>query len=210
MAYAFRFRKGYLATLKLIKMEKFIKQKKSQYGSRSKQKAEYDKTRYEKNKDKIREKFKKRWNDITINNPMKALLYCLRGNSRNKKTQCTITINDLWDIYNKQNGRCYYTNLRMELKWRSGSLYQISPDRLNPCMGYEKDNVVLCCKAINFAKSYSTEKEIKKFINDIADQFRQPVVVKSVCCKAELIEGKTNVYYTCVGCGKTYRQQTVL
>lgn len=73
----------------------------------------------------------------------------LKGSTIKRKT-VTITENDIINQFNKQNGLCYYTG--EPLKFEPNSLYTISIDRLNPLIGYEKDNIVLCLNVVNLMK----------------------------------------------------------
>ncbi len=52
------------------------------------------------------------------------------------------------DQYEIQNRKCFYSGLRM-----SSGLFAPSCDRIDSSIGYRTDNVVLCCRALNMAKS---------------------------------------------------------
>ena len=62
------------------------------------------------------------------------------------------------DLYEKQDGKCFYSNLFMET---SGSNV-MSIDRVDSSGGYTKDNVVLCCHAANIMKN---SRNAEAFIN---------------------------------------------
>jgi hypothetical protein len=56
-----------------------------------------------------------------------------------------ITYIDLLDIYNNQDGLCYYTGLKMAFD----GAWKISIERLNQSHGYVISNIVLCCLECN-------------------------------------------------------------
>ncbi len=70
-----------------------------------------------------------------------------------------LTYEFLKNLYNKQEGKCYYTGKKMVLKKRNFDL--ISIDRKDSNKGYFEDNVVLCRFGINVMKS---NMEIDRFI----------------------------------------------
>lgn len=82
---------------------------------------------------------------------------------------------NLIDLYNKQNGLCYYTGIPMSLvstaSWknkRQADFDVLSVDRLDSNGSYSSDNIVLCCTAINKMKGTSSILEIQGLLNLIA------------------------------------------
>lgn len=93
-----------------------------------------------------------------------------------KKTAATkrglcweISQKDVNALFESQHGLCAYTGLPM---FFSGDPYEysvmakenpyaISIDRKDSLKGYTLDNVVLCCRFVNYAKNLFTEKEFK-------------------------------------------------
>lgn len=75
-----------------------------------------------------------------------------------------ITPEYLMEIYNKQNGNCYYSGIKMEisLKGYTNNNYVLSVDRVDSSKGYTKDNIVLCCDSINTMKM---KLETNEFLN---------------------------------------------
>lgn len=60
---------------------------------------------------------------------------------------------DIRELYAKQDGKCYYTGIQMELMTNLKNDPRImSCDRKDSKKGYTKDNVVLCCLGINHLK----------------------------------------------------------
>ena len=54
----------------------------------------------------------------------------------------------LLNLWNKQKGLCYYTNIPMQL---TNEIVPelVSIDRIDSLKGYTEDNIVLCCYIIN-------------------------------------------------------------
>jgi hypothetical protein len=75
-----------------------------------------------------------------------------------------ITPEYLLEIYNKQNGNCYYSGIKMEisLKGYTNNNYVLSVDRKNSNEGYIKNNIVLCCDSVNTMKM---KLETNEFLN---------------------------------------------
>jgi hypothetical protein len=50
------------------------------------------------------------------------------------------------------------------------------------------------------------EEDWSNIAHELVKLFRQPHVMRSVCCDAELIKFKTYGYDECIECNKTYKQ----
>jgi dUTP pyrophosphatase len=94
-----------------------------------------------------------------------------RGISFNIDSKCLI------DLYNKQNGLCYYTGIPMSLfttkNWKfkgQADLDILSVDRIDSSKGYELKNIVLCCTAINKMKGSSEILDFQGFLNFISSK----------------------------------------
>lgn len=85
----------------------------------------------------------------------------MRGNKgRADAAICTLTFEDLEDIYKQQKGKAYrYPNKTMSLI--SGEKWHISIERLDPTKGYYKENVVLCCQEFNGHAQWTDEHIIE-------------------------------------------------
>lgn len=70
----------------------------------------------------------------------------------------------IYNLYLKQEGRCYYTGENIVHNTGCHQYDSISIDRLDPNKGYTKNNVVLSLFAINSFKGMMNEKEFKEFL----------------------------------------------
>lgn len=88
--------------------------------------------------------------------------------NRSKRLNVAFDLNKefLLSLYNKQNKRCFFSNIK--ILHNSGVLNynSISIDRLDPLCGYTKNNVVLCAFAINSLKFNLNEQEFKTFLSE--------------------------------------------
>lgn len=84
--------------------------------------------------------------------------------------KCTITRQDLIDLWLSQDGLCYYSDLPMEIKPAEST--SVSVERLDSNVGYTRENTVLCCNAINRMKSDFTVDEFIHFCRSVSEKFR--------------------------------------
>lgn len=78
-----------------------------------------------------------------------------------EKIDFDLTYEFLIELYNKQGGKCFYTN--EEFIFSKKHRYTISLDRVRPKLGYTKNNVVFCLYKINLIKNDMEMDEIKKW-----------------------------------------------
>ena len=81
-------------------------------------------------------------------------LYSQLAYRRAKTHEFTITREDLYALYDKQEGICKYSGLPMTfIKDGTGyHLTNISIDRIDNSLGYTEENVCLVCLAVNMMK----------------------------------------------------------
>lgn len=72
---------------------------------------------------------------------------------------------DLFEVYNSQNRKCYYSKIDIIHNVGKLDYNSISIDRLSPEKGYTKENIVLCSFNINSFKGIMNESEFKEFLN---------------------------------------------
>lgn len=78
---------------------------------------------------------------------------------RKKTPESDLDTKSLVAIYEQQQGLCYYTGIKMVFSQGFPHIDGISLDKLDPTKGYNKNNVVFCCYAINTMKGARTEQE---------------------------------------------------
>ena len=91
----------------------------------------------------------------------------LKSKSNDKNMGFDLTTNFLLDLYEKQNRRCFFTNIEIKHNIGCHQHDSISVERLDPNKGYVEDNVVLACFAINSFKGMMNENEFKIFLNSV-------------------------------------------
>lgn len=68
-----------------------------------------------------------------------------------------ITINDLEEIWNKQNGICEFSGVKLELssysKIEKNPIYSASLDRIDSSKGYVRNNIRWVSRSINYMKN---------------------------------------------------------
>lgn len=102
-----------------------------------------------------------------------------RINSRCKRNKIytNVSLQDLKDIWEAQDGVCPYTSIKLKNpSWnRKRDSLEIpkheraSIDRINPELGYVRGNIQFVSMLINFAKWSLTDKEMHDFIRIIRE-----------------------------------------
>ena len=99
--------------------------------------------------------------------------YLNKGRASNKRHQMSLSAEYLKSLWEKQNGICPYTNLKMVLpkntldNTKIKSLKKASLDRIDSSKGYIEGNVEFICQGINLAKKDYTKEETVSFIKEI-------------------------------------------
>ncbi len=89
---------------------------------------------------------------------------CMIHNAKKRNIKVFITIDDLLELYKKQNGKC---NLSGDMLTYNKSDSDISIDRINSINAYSKNNVQLITNTMNFMKSDAPNDIFVKFCTDI-------------------------------------------
>lgn len=79
-----------------------------------------------------------------------------RQRGREEAGKCSATVDDLLEIYEKQDGFCYYFKTK-KMSHVPNSQWMMSCERLNVERGYTKDNIVLCCFEFNTSAQWTLE-----------------------------------------------------
>jgi hypothetical protein len=88
----------------------------------------------------------------------------LLHDSKHRKIEHTLTINDINEMLEKQNGLCYWFKIPLIPSNKHKHPQQPSLDRLDRHKGYTKNNVVLCCYSANIGRNENDLETWEKFL----------------------------------------------
>lgn len=99
----------------------------------------------------------------TFDRFFKVLVRNAKGRAKTRKRRgrenagvFNLTFDQVVDLYNKQNGCCFYSGIFMSTK--PCSMWKVSIDRIDNDIGYIIDNIVLVCHEFNDRSKWSKEK----------------------------------------------------
>ena len=101
---------------------------------------------------------------------LRQLISGSKSRVRNKPIPFSLTLDHLLDLWTKQEGKCYYTNVTMTYgPTASGNATHtsLSIDKLDPAKGYTIGNVVLCTYIANSFKLDMTEQAMYTFCEQV-------------------------------------------
>lgn len=104
---------------------------------------------------------KKQVRKLANSNPKQFLgkrLRDTRSRCRQRNVKFKLTLAELLEIYDKQNGQCALTGFPLH-HTDSYPDFAISIDRLDPPLGYTKDNVRLVCVRANLMRNELTDEQ---------------------------------------------------
>lgn len=85
-----------------------------------------------------------------------------------KKRRLTISLNDLVNLWDKQEGRCALSGIELTHTQNSGkSITNASIDRIDSTKGYELDNIQLVCAIVNVMKNNFNQNEFLNFCRKV-------------------------------------------
>jgi hypothetical protein len=106
--------------------------------------------------------YKEKREEIGEDYPFHVLLNLYKKNAKARGILFELTISDLKDQFNKQDGKCCYTGQDMTVPANFLRIFDpeiASIDRINPDMGYIQSNIQLTTKKINFMKYRMSHEE---------------------------------------------------
>ncbi len=148
----------------------------------------------------------------TSNGFFKQMIGLMNSRSKGQKDKikrvCELTYDDILEIYNNQEGKCYYSGIKLEIKRLSN--WQCSPERLNQSNGYTKDNTKLICLEFNIGQRQWTPEKIKKIkllieskvdMNELSNIIENAKFIKKGdTMRKQTIANDNIIYYQCAKC----------
>ena len=89
----------------------------------------------------------------------------LINDTKHRKLENTLTIDDINQMYDEQNGLCYWFGIPLIPSDKKKHPQQPSLDRLDINKGYTKENVVLCCYSANIGRNENDIETWVEFLN---------------------------------------------
>jgi hypothetical protein len=126
--------------------------------------------------DKMKSYHKKTWGDEKLQftafrrtKSVRSYIAYLKSKAIKRKNSC-ISVDELEDIWNKQNGKCALTGWDMTMILGKGNIAtNASIDRINSNLGYIENNVQFVCRSVNVFKSNATEELLYKMCEAIIE-----------------------------------------
>lgn len=110
----------------------------------------------------------KRWDEFS---PFRETLRKAKMHSRQTNKEFSLTLQDLKDQWEKQEGLCVYTNVKLTLPLYNNNpplTEQASLDRIDSSKGYIPGNIQFVCSCINLLKNKLSDLEVKRFLKQIS------------------------------------------
>ncbi len=129
---------------------------------------------YQRNREKIiaRTREYKKTHVALHKRDTKAYLRYLLGHAKlRKKHEFNITPEDLYELWEKQNGLCAYSKKLLNIE--TNHLQRASLDRIDSKIGYVKDNIQLVTYAVNKMKQEFSEGDFLELCFSITDAKRK-------------------------------------
>lgn len=122
-----------------------------------------------------------------IRYPEKKFNYFLR-NCRKRYHECTITLQDLQEQWDKQNGICPYSGIKLNIptytKNHKDPIHNASVDRIDSTKGYIPGNIQFVSTCINYMKNTMSDSDTRLMCKHIAEYFYSEGTISSPCIAA--------------------------
>jgi len=90
-------------------------------------------------------------------------------NDTKRNKEHTLTVDDINEMFDSQNGLCYWFNVPLISSNKPKHPQQPSLDRLDRTKGYTRDNVVLCCYSANIGRNDNDVETWENFLKLLLD-----------------------------------------
>lgn len=146
---------------------------------------------------------------ISLRNYLNQLFHASKKSAEKRKAkgrveagQHDISLAFLESVWERQNGRCYYSNIEMQV---SKNEWKVSLERIDPSKGYTQENTVFCCLEFNtrsqwgFAKIDDMINILNQNIESVDNDFPKKQR-KTKYDKVARIEQDGETFYKCTQC----------
>jgi hypothetical protein len=142
-------------------------------------------------------------------NFLSHLWHTVQNRCKDKDKKTDLSREFLQDLYDSQEGRCWYSNIEMTMKTFSN--WKCSVERLDPSGWYTRDNVKLIVSELNVPAQW-TKESLKDFIleeevvddvpiDEILDhQTKKRKLPEEFKKRAVICDGSTRQQYCCTRC----------
>ena len=112
---------------------------------------------------------KKIWKNVNLSASYGAGGGRLKDLKTNVGHDLTISIYDIEDMWNKQDGRCFWLGIKMSLEdlYIKNSPFAPSVERLDSSIGYVKGNVVLASRFANRGRGAYDNEDFKERLDSL-------------------------------------------
>ena len=113
-------------------------------------------------------KEEKYYREVSFDDFLKDKFNRMKKGAISRNLEVHTTIEDIKQIFFKQDGKCFYSNEMMSLQ--NGELETLSIDRIDSSKNYTVENIVLCCWVVNKMKQDLNIKDFIKWIKLISNK----------------------------------------
>lgn len=108
-------------------------------------------------------------NGIDEYSPFRIHLIHAEKHMKNRKGEVSVTLQDLKELWDKQDGICPYTGWKLKNRTHTGQKLALTPDRasldrIDSSKGYTKNNVQFVAYMYNICKNSFEHEEVVKFV----------------------------------------------
>lgn len=102
---------------------------------------------------------------------VRSYLSYLLSKARSRKADCTITVDELMEVYEAQAGLCALSGVEMTRLLGTGDRVNtnMSLDRIDSSKGYVPGNVQIVCALVNIMKQSMSNEELVMWCKRIVD-----------------------------------------